>query len=599
MTKRRFEFSEGSSNKFWEVSLDGNDVVTTYGRIGATGQTTIKSEATPDKAKATYDKLVREKTKKGYVEVGGAPAAAAPAPVKPGKKSAAGKPISVKAGGKVKAVVPLHGARCVVLDDQQTLTWYDVKGKALGSKKVGDSGLPRALPDGKVVIVSGKTVLVLDDGALVKDLKTDVSRVVCTGDGQLVTLSREGDQLSNLDPGGGTLKPLAKPKGKVSFLVAGQKGFMTAQRHDGADKSCTVYDASGKELSTHEFTGKRHSAPLELNDGRVAIAYDDRVLFSTAKKAIKLPGIIAAPLVESGDVLAVPILGGQVCLLDPKGKVIATVRRDGRGAGENEVRITHGPDRSFVLPGLDGTVHHLSAAGEVLGSLKLGAALGQKSEAATLDDGSFVVADGKDRLHFFTTGHFGASSAPVEKDLSKERAELAKHFEPWLATPQCKEVLEALLGRLLEVRKPGKALELVFETDEQKPFEVVFGAPGKKEPAMPASYNTAVALHGSVVLGDGVPDELQFGDCNMEHDGGDRWVGLCDAGQNWLAFDTSTKNKLGEPSIVLVDHGAGIEDATPYPSQKKQAFGVPGHLLRSIAFRVLEKDPRFEEFSWG
>ena len=69
MTKRRFEFSEGSSNKFWEVSIDGNDVVTTYGKIGASGQTTIKSEANADKAKATYEKLVREKTKKGYAAV--------------------------------------------------------------------------------------------------------------------------------------------------------------------------------------------------------------------------------------------------------------------------------------------------------------------------------------------------------------------------------------------------------------------------------------------------------------------------------------------------------------------------------------------------
>lgn len=597
MTKRRFEFSEGGSNKFWEVSIDGNGVVTTYGRIGASGQTTIKTEANAEKAKATCEKLVREKTKKGYVEVGGS---AAPSPSRgaPPKRSAAGKPISVKAGGQVKYVVPLKGGRCVVLDNQETLTWYDAKGKSLGTRKVGDSGAPRALPDGKVVIVSGKTVLVLDDGKLVRDLKTDVARVVSLGDGQLVTLSREGDQLSSLDPNDGKLKPLAKPKGKVSFLVAGHMHFMTAQRHEGSDKSFTVYDAGGKELSTLEFSGKRHSAPLALRDGRFAVASDERVLFDS-KKATKLPGIIAAPIVESGDVLAVPIVGGQVSLLDQKGKVVATVRRDPRGAGENEVRITNGPDGSFVLPGLDGTVHHVSATGEMLGSLKLGNALSQKSEAATLDDGTFVVADSKEKLHFFGVEHFGASSAPVVTDLSKERAELTKHFEPWLATPQCRETLEALLSRLTEVRKPGKALELCFETDASEIFEVTFGAPGKKERAMPASYNTVVALHGSVVLGDGVPDELQFGDCNMEHDGGDRWIGLCDAGQNWLAFDTKTKNKLGEPSIVLVDHGAGIEDASAYPTQKKQAFGVPGHLLRSIAFRVLEKDDRFEEFSWG
>jgi hypothetical protein len=142
-------------------------------------------------------------------------------------------------------------------------------------------------------------------------------------------------------------------------------------------------------------------------------------------------------------------------------------------------------------------------------------------------------------------------------------------------------------------------MTLTFVTDEQESFPVTFGAPGKKAGGPTKSWDVATALHGSVVLADGVPDDLMFGDCNMEFEGGERWIGLCDAGQNWLAFDTKTRNKLGEPSIVLVDHGGGLEDATPYPSQKKQAFGVPGHLLRSIAFRVLEKDERFSEFSWG
>ena len=50
---------------------------------------------------------------------------------------------------------------------------------------------------------------------------------------------------------------------------------------------------------------------------------------------------------------------------------------------------------------------------------------------------------------------------------------------------------------------------------------------------------------------------------------------------------------------MLVDHGAGIEDSEPYPTQKKQAFGVPGHLLRCIAFRVLERGGKYDEFSWG
>lgn len=66
--KRHFEFVEGSSSKFWEIELEGTSVITTYGRIGTDGQNTVKEFDTEAKAAKEYDKLVAEKTKKGYVE---------------------------------------------------------------------------------------------------------------------------------------------------------------------------------------------------------------------------------------------------------------------------------------------------------------------------------------------------------------------------------------------------------------------------------------------------------------------------------------------------------------------------------------------------
>jgi DNA ligase-1 len=65
---RRFEFSEGTSNKFWEISQSGTDVTVRYGRIGSDGQT--KTKSFPDEAAATKyaDKLIEEKTEKGYEE---------------------------------------------------------------------------------------------------------------------------------------------------------------------------------------------------------------------------------------------------------------------------------------------------------------------------------------------------------------------------------------------------------------------------------------------------------------------------------------------------------------------------------------------------
>jgi uncharacterized protein (TIGR02996 family) len=62
----RYEFSEGSSNKFWEIELEGKAFTTTWGRIGSAGQSTTKTFGSPAQAKQEYDKLVAEKTAKGY-----------------------------------------------------------------------------------------------------------------------------------------------------------------------------------------------------------------------------------------------------------------------------------------------------------------------------------------------------------------------------------------------------------------------------------------------------------------------------------------------------------------------------------------------------
>ncbi len=66
---RYFEFIDDSSSKFWEIVLSGHDVTTRWGRIGSEGQSKTKSCGSPEKARAEYDKLVTEKTSKGYVEV--------------------------------------------------------------------------------------------------------------------------------------------------------------------------------------------------------------------------------------------------------------------------------------------------------------------------------------------------------------------------------------------------------------------------------------------------------------------------------------------------------------------------------------------------
>ena len=66
---RRFEFVEGNSSKFWEVQTNENALTVRYGRIGSEGTTKLKEFATAEKAKAEADKLIAEKTGKGYREV--------------------------------------------------------------------------------------------------------------------------------------------------------------------------------------------------------------------------------------------------------------------------------------------------------------------------------------------------------------------------------------------------------------------------------------------------------------------------------------------------------------------------------------------------
>jgi predicted DNA-binding WGR domain protein len=65
---RRFEFSGGGSNKFWEISQDGNSFTVRFGRIGTNGQSQTKTCAEEGKARAEAAKLIAEKLRKGYSE---------------------------------------------------------------------------------------------------------------------------------------------------------------------------------------------------------------------------------------------------------------------------------------------------------------------------------------------------------------------------------------------------------------------------------------------------------------------------------------------------------------------------------------------------
>jgi len=65
---RYFEFVQGNSSKFWEVSQAGNTMTTRWGRIGSTGQSKTKTFADDQAAANATAVLIEEKTEEGYAE---------------------------------------------------------------------------------------------------------------------------------------------------------------------------------------------------------------------------------------------------------------------------------------------------------------------------------------------------------------------------------------------------------------------------------------------------------------------------------------------------------------------------------------------------
>lgn len=118
----QLEFADDGSNKFWRARVEGGTLYVNYGKIGTTGQTQVK-ELGPDGAKKEFDKLVREKRKKGYADAGADGGAAAAdgeeddddddedeAPPPPKKKAAAAAPApAAKAGLEARLALAKGG----------------------------------------------------------------------------------------------------------------------------------------------------------------------------------------------------------------------------------------------------------------------------------------------------------------------------------------------------------------------------------------------------------------------------------------------------------------------------------------------------------
>jgi len=138
-TMPRYEYSEGSSSKFWEINLAGKSFTTTYGKIGSKGQTTIKTYSSEAEARKEHDKLIAEKVKKGYAPVGKpkaraatAPAAAAPATTGQATQTAPGSSASGKPGARYFELVEGTSSKFweIVIEGTEVRTRYGKIGTA-------------------------------------------------------------------------------------------------------------------------------------------------------------------------------------------------------------------------------------------------------------------------------------------------------------------------------------------------------------------------------------------------------------------------------------------------------------------------------------
>lgn len=68
--KKHLKYIDGSSDKFWQIEVSNNTYTVTYGRNGTSGTSQTKSFDDDDQCLKAAEKLLNEKTKKGYSENG-------------------------------------------------------------------------------------------------------------------------------------------------------------------------------------------------------------------------------------------------------------------------------------------------------------------------------------------------------------------------------------------------------------------------------------------------------------------------------------------------------------------------------------------------
>lgn len=66
--KKYLTYQDEGSNKFWSIDVSGSTFTVTFGKVGSSGQSSVKTFHDEQECLKEVEKLLREKLKKGYVE---------------------------------------------------------------------------------------------------------------------------------------------------------------------------------------------------------------------------------------------------------------------------------------------------------------------------------------------------------------------------------------------------------------------------------------------------------------------------------------------------------------------------------------------------
>ncbi len=106
----RYEFRDGSSQKFWEVGVEANTLTVRFGKIGTNGQVKTKTLASIEAAEKERATLIKEKTGKGYVLCGQEPIST----VTPQSVTMSPEALLLATNGVVGGLFPVGGTEAAV-----------------------------------------------------------------------------------------------------------------------------------------------------------------------------------------------------------------------------------------------------------------------------------------------------------------------------------------------------------------------------------------------------------------------------------------------------------------------------------------------------